>query len=143
MTLFDVHKRPLPPFKEWIETRAPGAQATDFEAFADLTARTQDQPLEHLKPNEAAFGRMFMGASVAAVELCNMEAMKHGTDPDVIIASLARAFACAAMYAFASAAKPETPFRRIAKVMTEDFRAAAMLAADELTKKSEAETEAG
>lgn len=137
MGILDATKRPLPSFREWIDLRSPGTQSDEFEAFADLTARTQDQPLEHMKPNEAAFARMWMGACVAAVELCNMEQLKHNTPAEIVIASMARAFACASMYAVASACKPDTPFREIAKMLTEDFRAAAKLAADELTKQND------
>lgn len=133
MTILDATKRPLPNFKEWIETHSPGTQADSFAAFYDLTQRSQAQPLDHLKPNEAAFARMWMGACIAAVELCNMEQMKHDTPVDVVIGSMARAFACASMYAVASACKPDTPFRDIAKMLTEDFRAATKIAADELT----------
>lgn len=135
--LFDVHKRPLPSFTEWLEQRAPGCQAPGFDDFADLAKRTQDQALEHLLPHQASFGRMWMGGCIAAVELCNMEALKHGRPNDEIIANLARVFATATIYAIASISKSDAPFRSIAKVVTEEFRAAAKIAADTLIEQNE------
>jgi hypothetical protein len=132
MQLSDVHKRPLPSFIEWIEQTSPGTRAPDFEHFADLARRTQEQGLEHLKPHEASFGRMWLGACIAAVEICNAEAIKHNRPQAEIVASLPRVFACATMYAIASVCKEDTPFRDIAKIVTEEYRAATKLAADTL-----------
>ena len=130
--------RALPSFRKWIEERSPGTQPDDFAAFADLAARTQNQDLAHLKPHEASFGRMWMGASIAAVELCNMEAIKHNRPTAEIISTLPRVFATACMYAMASIAKEDADFRQIAKIMSEEFRAAAKTSADALTEQAEA-----
>lgn len=77
---------------------------------------------------------MWMGACIAAVELCNREAVTHGRPNDEIISNLVRAFATASMYALASIAKPDMPFRPVAKALTEEFRQAAKTAADTLTE---------
>ena len=130
MTITDIHKRPLPKFTEWLEEKSPGTLAPDFSAFEELARRTQQQSFDHLKPNEASFGRMWMGAIIAAVELCNMEALKHKRPPGEIIATLPRVFACATMYAIASICKDGTPHRSISKIVSEEFRAAAKTAAD-------------
>lgn len=130
--ILDVAKRPLPTFKQWIEKASPGTQADGFAEFSDLAYRSQAQVHDHLSPSEQSFARMWMGATVAAVELCNMEAQKHGRPDDEIIRLLPRVFAAAAMYAIASACKEDTPYRDIAKIITEEFRAAAKTAADSL-----------
>ena len=134
MTALDVTKRPLPTFRQWLDEHDPESRTADYQAFADLAQRTQLQPLEHLAPHQASFGRMWMGACVAAVELCNMEAIAHNRPNDEIISNLVRAFGTAAMYALASIAKPDTPFRPIAKALTEEFREATKIAADTLTE---------
>ena len=140
MSILDVTARQLPSFTQWLENRTPGTQGEDFAAFADLALRTQDQPLSHLSPEAASFGRMWMGACIAAVELCNMEALKHGRTPDQIVATLPRVFAAATMYALASICDADSPFRDLAKIVTEEFRAAAKTTADALTAQNEAET---
>jgi hypothetical protein len=132
MNILDVNKRKLPSFKEWIEEHSPGTQADGFEALADLAYRSQTQPLDNLTAQQKCFGRMWMGAVVAAVELCNMEALKHKRPQEEIIEMLPRVFAAATMYAIASACKPETPLRSIAKIVSEEFRQAAKVAADGL-----------
>ena len=137
MTILDINNRPLPTFKEWIEQHSPGTQADGFAALADLAQRTQSQSLDHLTPQQASFGRMWMGASVAAVELCNMEALKHGRPEQEIVATLPRVFAAAAMYAIASILVNDAPFRKIANVISEEFRQAAKTAADDLFEKSQ------
>jgi hypothetical protein len=130
--LFDIHKRPLPSFEEWLSANSDGQRGDGFEAFADLTRRTQEQPLGHLKPHEASFGRMFMGASIAAIELCNMEAVKHKRPQEEIVATLPRVLAAVCMYAIASVAKDDAPYRYFSKMISEEFRAAAKVAADAL-----------
>ena len=130
--LFSVHKRPLPSFLKWLESRDDGQRGEGFKEFADLALRTQEQTLEHLEPHEASFARMFMGGCIAAVELCNIEALKHKRPPEEIIATLPRVFAACCMYAMASVTKENTPYRGIAKIMSEEFRAAAKVAADAL-----------
>ena len=129
----DTMKRELPSFKQWIEEHSPGTQAAGFEALADLAYRSQATLRDDLSPSEKSFARMWMGACVAAVELCNMEAVKHGVSNDDIIALLPRVFAAATMYAIASACKETTPWRDIAKLVTEEFRAAAKTTADTLS----------
>lgn len=133
-SITDIHKRELPSFIQWLETTSPGTKAPDFAAFEDLARRTQEQSLNQLKPHEASFARMWMGACIAAVELCNMESMKHGRPNAEIIATLPRVLACATMYAIASVCKDDTPYRQIAKIVTEEFRAAAKLCADTLNE---------
>jgi hypothetical protein len=61
----------------------------------------------------------------------------HGRPPDEVVANLSRAFATATMYAIASVCKTDTPFRSIAKVLTEEFRAAAKVAADSIIEQNE------
>lgn len=129
-----VMKRPLPSFKEWIEQHSPGTQAAGFAALADLAYRSQATVRDDLSPSAQSFARMWMGACVAAVELCNMEAVKHGRSEAEIIVLLPRVFAAATMYALASACKEETPWRDIAKIVTEEFRAAAKTTADTLSE---------
>lgn len=130
-TAFDVHKRPLPTFKQWLEAH-PAERGKGFEAFADLAERTQRQPLDHLEPHQASFGRIWMGASIAAVELCQIEETEHDRPSEEVVCNLARAFATATMYALASICKEDAPYRSIAKMLSEEFRAAAKVAADTL-----------
>lgn len=130
--LFAVHNRPLPSFLKWLESRDDGERGEGFKEFADLAARTQEQSLDHLEPHQASFGRMWMGGCIAAVELCNIEALKHNRPAGEIIATLPRVFAACCMYAMASVTKENTPYRDIAKIMSEEFRAAAKVAADAL-----------
>ncbi len=132
MTLLDLTKRDLPSFEQWLETNSPETKAPDFAAFSDLARRSQEQQLEQLTPEQAVFCRMWMGASIAAVEICNIEALRHKTELATIIASLPRVFAAATMYAIASVCTEQTPFREIAKAVAEEFRAAAKTAADSL-----------
>lgn len=127
-------KRPLPSFQKWLETHSPETLAPDFHFFEDLMRRTQEQSFDSLKPHEASFLRMWQGALMAAVELCNMEALQYKRPNGEIIATLPRVFAAATMYAIASVCKEETPFRTIAKIVTEEFRAAAKTSADALSE---------
>ena len=131
-TAFQIQKRPLPTFKQWLEDRAPGDRASGYEAFVDLVQRTQSFSLDQLTPTQQSFGRIFMGASIAAVELCQIEEKQHDRPPDEVVANLARAFGTAVMYALASVCREGTPYRSIAKVMSEEFRAATKIAADTL-----------
>lgn len=131
--LFDVHKRPLPSFAEWLEHVDPGGErGAGFEMFADLAKRTMEQPLEHLQPGEASFARMWMGMAIAVIEMCNTEYKKHHQPDAQIVTLMPRVLACACMYAFASVTNEKTPFRVIAKVIVEEFRAATKVAADAL-----------
>lgn len=133
-SILAVSDRKLPTFKEWIETHSPGTQAEGFSDFADLAYRSQTQLRDDMTEQEKSFGRMWMGACVAAVELCNMEAIKHNRSPDDIVATLPRVFAAASMYALASVVREDTPWRDIAKILTEEFRMAAKTTADNLSK---------
>lgn len=135
----DAAKRPLPSFAEWLEKANPDGKAPGFEGFADLARRTQEQDLQYLDPTTASFGRMWMGAAIAAVELCQMEMSKHDRPPGEIVAQLPRVFACATMYAVASILESDSPFREIAKMLSEEFRAATKVAADDLTESAEAD----
>lgn len=133
MSIMDVNKRPLPSFKQWLDEHSPGTQADGFEAFSDLAFRAQSGSLKPgLTPQQESFARMWMGACVAAVELCNMEAVGHLRPEGEIIATLPRVFAAAAMYAMASVCKESTPWRDVAKLLTEEFRAGAKASADQL-----------
>ena len=134
-TAFQIQKRPLPSFKKWLEDK--GERASGYEAFVDLVERTQSIPLDNLLPHQKSFGRIFMGASIAAVELCQIEEKQHKRPQDEVVANLARAFATATMYAIASVTEPDTPYRSIAKVLTEEFKAAAKVAADTLIEQYE------
>ena len=136
-TAFQIQKRPLPSFKQWLEETAPGDRASGYEAFVDLVERTLVMPLDHLTPTQKSFGRIFVGASVAAVELCQIEEKHHDRPPDEVIANLARAFATATMYAIASVCTVDAPYRSIAKVLSEEFRAAAKIAADSIIEQNE------
>ncbi len=136
MPVFKVMERPFPPFKEWIQQQSPGTQADGFEAMTDLAYRSQAQINPELSEDEASYARMWIGACIACVELCNMEALSHRREPHEIVLTLPRVLATAAMYAIASVAKDETPFREIAKLITEEFRFAAKIAADALEDES-------
>lgn len=130
--VFKVMERPFPPFKEWVQQQSPGTQADGFEAMADLAYRSQAQINPELSADEASYARMWIGACIACVELCNMEALSHRREPHEILATLPRVLATAAMYAMASVAKDDVPFRQIQAIMTEEFRFAAKIAADAL-----------
>jgi hypothetical protein len=127
-------RRRLPSFQEWLETHSPDTKAPDFEAFADLARRTQTASLDDLPRSQLIFLRMWQGACVAAVELCNMEALKHDTPTHDIVVMLPRVFAAASMYAFASITKEGSPYCSIARIMSEEFSFAAKTSADQLTE---------
>lgn len=131
-------KRELPSFQEWLQEHSPGTLAPDFDAFADLAQRTQSASLENLPHHQLVFLRMWQGASIAAVELCNMEALKHNTPAHDIVVMLPRVFAAACMYAVASVAKDGTPYRTIAKLMSEEFAQASKVSADQLSEQQSA-----
>ncbi|MEN6535695.1 MAG: hypothetical protein ABFD89_18670 [Bryobacteraceae bacterium] len=131
-------KRPLPSFSEWLDQRNDGKRAEgydDFKALSDLAARTILQSDSNLPVNQASFLRLWQGLCLATVELCNIEHAKK-VPLDIIVASLPRAMACGAIYAFASVMAEDAPLRDIAKVLTEEFRFAAKAAADDLMEKS-------
>jgi hypothetical protein len=134
--ILEINKRPLPSFKEWIEEHSPGTQADGFEALTDLVRRsvagTDFKP--GLTDQEKSFSRMWIGFCIACVELCNMEALTHERPESEIIVMLPRVIATGAMYAIASSLQDEAPFRDIAKIVTEEFRAAAKVAADQLSE---------
>lgn len=135
MTVLDAQmKRKLPSFREWLEANSPDTLAPDFEAFADLAHRTQSTSFKDLPHEQVVFLRMWQGASVAAVELCNMEALKHDTPAHDIVVMLPRVFAAACMYAVASVAKDDAPYRTIAKLMSEEFAQASKVSADQLNE---------
>jgi hypothetical protein len=136
--LQDAVRRPLPTLAQFIDERNGGARAGDyaeFKALADLAERTLAQSEGGLPVEQAAFLRLWKGFSIASIELCNIERRKD-VPVDVLIAMLPRVLACAAMYAFASVANEDTPFRDIAKVLSEEFRAGAKVAADGMMERS-------
>lgn len=129
-------RRPLPTLSQWLDEKVGSARGEGFEeirALADLAERTILAKDSGLPVPEGCFLRLWQGFTIAAVELCNIE---HGKQvpTDVILSMLPRVMATAAMYAFASAAPADTPFRDVAKLFTEEFRAAAKTAADTLAE---------
>jgi hypothetical protein len=131
-------KRPLPSFAEWLDARNDGKRAEgydDFKALSDLASRTILQSDAGLPVGQASFLRIWQGICLATTELCNIEHSKK-VPMDIIVASLPRALACGAVYAFASVMAEDAPLRDIAKILTEEFRFAAKAAADDLMEKS-------
>lgn len=127
----DVHARSLPGFREWIEDK--GGRAPGFEDFAAHTERMLALSHHDLTPTQKSFARLYVGLSIAVVELCHIENRQHGRSSDEIAANVTRVFASAEMYAIASICREGSPWRSIAKMITEEFRAAAKVAADGLT----------
>lgn len=125
-------KRPLPTLKQWLDERLGEDRGEGFEfmaALADLARRTLEQNPDGLPANEACFLRLWQGIQVAAIELCNIE-HKAKVPQDIIVSMLPRVMACASFYAVASIAKDDTPWRGVAKLLTEEFRATAKQCAD-------------
>lgn len=127
-------ERPLPSLSQWLDGKGATKRAPDFKEFAalaDLAERTILQSDTGLPVEQACFLRLWQGFTVAAVELCNLE---HGkkVPTEIILTMLPRVMATAALYAFASVAPPDSPFRDVAKLFTEEFRAASKTAADGL-----------
>jgi hypothetical protein len=133
-TAFQIQRRPLPTFKQWLEEYAPGSRASGYEPFVDLARRTMLQSLDHLTPTQQSFGRIFIGAMIASVELCHIEEKQHDRPKDEIAVNLSRAFGTVVMYAMASVCQEGTPYRSIAKALAEEFRAATKIAADTLVE---------
>jgi hypothetical protein len=137
--LTNATKRQLPTLAQWIDRQNGGKRGDDYDAFealASLCERTLATPDGGLPVGQACFLRLWKGFILATVELCNIEREKVDTPIDVIVSSLPRAMACAAVYAMASVAREDAPLRDIAKILTEEFRAAAKMAADDLMEKS-------
>lgn len=129
--------RPLPKFDQWLTDHGRGKRGDGFEGFADLMERTQSQEVaDALTPAEVSLMRMWQGLTFAVVELCQIEC-DHGRQPVEIIALMPRALACAAFYSTASVLKDDTPWRSIAKLLAEEFRAAAKTCADQQTERDE------
>jgi hypothetical protein len=130
----DPHlRRPLPSFAQWLEnsggTRGDGF--AEFTALVDLTERTLAQSPEGLSIEQACFLRLWQGMMVAVVELCNVENAK-GVPSETIVSMMPRVLGSAALYGVASVVRDDAPFRNIAKILTEEFRAAAKMCADTL-----------
>lgn len=135
-------ERPLPTFDQWLSTHGDGSRGDGFEALRDLVGRTLEQKeVPGMTRLEAVMLRMWQGFAVATVEICNIEHAR-GTTPAEIITVMPRALAASAFYATASVLKNEAPWRIIAKLLTEEFRYAAKVAADQMTTKIERETAA-
>jgi hypothetical protein len=133
----DLAKRSLPTLAQWLDKQTGGARAEgydDLAALFNLAERTILQSDAGLPIEQSCFLRLWQGMCIATVELCNIE---HGkkVPMDVIVASLPRALACAAIYAFASVMEQDAPLRGIAKILTEEFRFAAKAAADDLMER--------
>ena len=129
--LKELTGRPLPSLHEWFTQHVGGQRGDGFEAFADLARRTHEAKPSGLTDDEAAFLRFWMGMQIAVIELCNLE-HAAGREPADIVVTMPRVLGAAAVYAFASVAKDETPMRQIAKVLIEEFRFAAKEAADQI-----------
>jgi hypothetical protein len=128
-----ILKRPLPSFEQWLTDNGDGSRGEGFDAFMDWASRTIEQRTSHLDFHAAALGRMLKGLVVATVEVCNIE-HRNGLTPDQVVQLMPRAMACAAFYATASILQAGTPWRPIAKILSEEFRFAAKEAADQMTK---------
>lgn len=131
MTHLSQMRRPLPSFDEWLADNGDGTRGDGFDAFVDVALRTQDQKATGLGDDETSFLRIWQGLCVAVVELCNIEA-RHGRTAEQIIQTMPRALAAAAVYATASVVSEGTPLRSVAKLLTEEFRHAAKVAADDI-----------
>lgn len=132
--------RPLPSLKQWLQSKGVKEMAPEFDAFAalsNLAERTILQRDSGLPVEQACFLRLWQGFTVASVELCNLEHSK-GVPVEVVLTMLPRVMATAALYAFASVAPEDAAFRQIAKLFTEEFRAAAKTAADGLEERGSA-----
>lgn len=127
----ELDRRALPSLDEWLTTHGNGERGDGFDAFRDLARRTHVTTLHGHDAGSTAFLRMLTGMQIAVVELCNIE-HQHGRLPHQIIATMPRVLACVAIYATASVLKDEAPMRRIAKILTEEFRFAAKEAADQI-----------
>jgi hypothetical protein len=74
MSVFDFAKRPISSFRDWLEIQNPG-QSEHFAALEDLTRKLCNAPIVDLSPPQASIRRMWTGASIAAVEICNLESL--------------------------------------------------------------------
>lgn len=136
--LDEAMKRPLPTLAQYLDDKANGRRSEDFEemtALYDLAHRTLEASEGGLPIEQACFMRLWKGFLVASVELCNLE-VKAKVPKEVYLTMLPRVMATAALYAVASVAPPDTAFRDIAKLFTEEFRAAAKTAADGLMEEA-------
>lgn len=127
-----LHRRPLPSFDQWLEENGNGERGDGFEAFVDLAKRTHaKEPVAGLTDDETSFLRMWMGMQIAIIELCNIE-NQRGRTPAEIMITTPRVLGAAAMYSFGSVVKENTPFRIVAKLLTEEFKFGAKESADQM-----------
>lgn len=140
-TVIPELRRPLPNFEKWLDDHGHTERGNGFEALADLVRRTQDQTADGYNEDAKSLLRMWQGLSIAVVELCNIEHCK-GRTPAQIIQLLPRALACAAFYSTASVLEEDSPWRSIAKILTEEFRFAVKEAADQHAERCAREREA-
>ncbi len=131
---FPEMARRLPSFEQYLEAHGDGARGEGFAAFADLAIRTQDQVAQTFEPDEAAFLRLWQGLLIAIVELCNIEHQRGRSVVDTV-KLMSRAMGCGAFYSVASAFKDDSPWRSIAAILNEEFRAATKLCADQYTER--------
>lgn len=132
--LDEAMKRPLPTLGQWLDEKADGKRSADFDeltALYDLAVRTVLTSDQGLPIEQACFLRLWKGFLIASVELCNLE-LAAKVPSEIYLTMLPRVMATAAIYAVASVAPPDTGFRDVAKLFTEEFRAAAKTAADGL-----------
>lgn len=127
--------RPLPSFADWLAehgdgVRAPGASG--WEDLERLMLREIARDPSALTPGEQPFFRLWKGLGIAMVELCRVEAEKHGRSTEEILQAMPRAAGAMAIYTFASVCRDDTPWRRLATVVIEEFRSGAKNAADQL-----------
>lgn len=124
--------RTLPTFDQWLEQNGDGTRGDGFDAFVDQVRRTTERgALAHYDDAAQSLMRLYSGLSIAVIEACNIEIQK-GRSPVDIAQLMPRALAMAAMYATASIMRADTPWRKIATILIEEFRWAAKEAADEL-----------
>lgn len=126
--------RPLPSFQQWLDAQGYKRRGAGFAHWSNLEAlirTTGKKDLAELSREELAFVRLWQGIGIALVEVCNLESEKRRT-PEETLQALPRVLGAMALYTFASVAKEDTPWRRIAGVLVEEFRFGAKFAADHI-----------
>lgn len=129
--------RRLPSFVEWLEKVGDGRRGDGYEDWASLERFAQREITRDpgsLTESEQSFFRIWQGLSVAIVELCRIEAEKHGRSVEEILQAMPRAAGAMTLYAFASTCRPNTPWRTLSRVLIEEFRHGANRAADALAR---------
>jgi hypothetical protein len=125
-------KRPLPNFQQWLDDHGHTDRGDGFAEMAKLAEAAQQMNGAILNEDAKAFLRFWQGFSVAIVELCNIE-HQHGRSAEQTTRTMARAQGCAALYTVASVLREGSPWRSIAKILVEEFKFGAKVAADKMT----------